>query len=923
MMKVRLSTYPLCGFIAILMMVFVSIPSNAQLNVYYPKESSMLGKITAQDFATQLSKVLQQPVNAVEMPDTTPERGIFLLYDDNILLPSTQSCRVEWDFKKTMRFIARHDNGLHYGVYKYLEDLGLRFYLPSKDDTWTRYPTAISTKNLFRYPGIKWKRSIILSPKFMYKSWFIGGGYTYWQMDKEPTDAKKRLYADNGMYGEIPFNWDLYQRRNGMLSAYKLQGHKGESYNIENKKFLSQNPCYIAAHNNARTAMQTATPDINNEAAMQHWGNYLLNGYQRENNYAITARRNSTVAEYYMTNPNNSFRNLDYLYGVIGVDVADGAAWGNSTSTQPGCPTGKWKGLPYPPPHEQYFYLSNYITDQVIGKTAPNVRTMAFAYAEHADIPNELPLSKKMDVMTTPFGFQTVTSPFSLNAQWHKKHPGHIMEYYYVDLEQLAWGGGTPVSSMQFYTNTLKRIRQWKELGITNESSAAKFSAVLFNYLLNRYMKDYTNIDSSLTEFCRNMFGKAAPAINKLISYWQNDLVFTTNKWMYDNLYRLPLYLDLVNTATQLAGSDAAVQKRLTELKAFLHHLVLYYDFFTVINSPAVKKQRAETFVQHAAQTNHLLIINAYWMVNQVGFIYANDPAFIAKWTPASGTGYTGLAPLNANDIERNFTSDYQRFCTPGGVYGLTTTDYAFAAPKEIIAAITKGKLKSKVNISYRIRQTGGRNNFSSNNRVYIPVAGGSMQIRFSKHQFNTTSQTSVVVDSEDQLYSNTIIIPNTENGSVNISFPQAGFYHLSIYGRDAASIDLSILTKGNYFFKYGPFANITDEYYENNPSSTPTAFFVPPGIKRVYFCVNNAVSTDEVNITDIGTINKAFSFTNPQGQKVAVRFANPSKDRTLFCFDVPANSDNKVWKMNPSNGYWYGFNFAFSNIQNISFTLE
>ena len=186
-------------FIAPAIAVLFCFNAKAQ-TVYYPVNSSSLLRSTVQDIAGLLGHAIgSNDLNIMEY-SVLPATGIIFIYDSSI--SDNQSCRVEGNGSSVLKITAAQDNGLVFGIYQYLEELGYKFYQPGS--VWELTP---SLNTVYR-PINK-----IYTTAYKYKSWFISGGHNRWIMDNDDTYGWDIYYGQNG------HNWALYQRRNGMLGA--------------------------------------------------------------------------------------------------------------------------------------------------------------------------------------------------------------------------------------------------------------------------------------------------------------------------------------------------------------------------------------------------------------------------------------------------------------------------------------------------------------------------------------------------------------------------------------------------------------------------------------------------------------------------------------------------------------------------------
>ena len=190
-----------CFVIAVTMLSVLF--TNAQ-TIGYPVQSSTVLKSTAEDIALLLQKAIAGSHFTTGVYSALPQSGVIFIYDSTIT--GNQACKVESDGTSFIKFSAAEDNGLCFGVYQYLQQIGFRFYLPGS--IWETIP-------LFSTPYKK--IDSIYTFNFKYNGWNISGGYNLWVMDKNYNAGWGSYPGING------YSWSLYQRRNGMTGQSSLQ----------------------------------------------------------------------------------------------------------------------------------------------------------------------------------------------------------------------------------------------------------------------------------------------------------------------------------------------------------------------------------------------------------------------------------------------------------------------------------------------------------------------------------------------------------------------------------------------------------------------------------------------------------------------------------------------------------------------------
>ena len=126
-------------FIAAVTVFCILVNAKAQ-TVYYPANASQLLKATAQDAAMLLQKAVPGSLFTTQVYNTVPASGIIFIYDNTIT--DNQACKAEANGYNQIKFSAYGDNGLHFGIYQFLNQMGFRFYQPGT--AWEIIPTLTS-----------------------------------------------------------------------------------------------------------------------------------------------------------------------------------------------------------------------------------------------------------------------------------------------------------------------------------------------------------------------------------------------------------------------------------------------------------------------------------------------------------------------------------------------------------------------------------------------------------------------------------------------------------------------------------------------------------------------------------------------------------------------------------------------------------
>ncbi len=505
-----------CIFIAAIIWCLHSVDAKAQ-TIYFPTGSSRLLKETAMDIASLLQKAIPSSRFDTLRYNNQPSSGIVLVYDSTI--QDNQLCKLITQ-PGLLVFKAAQDNGLVFGLYQYLKDLGFNCYQPG--EIWQVIPQLTSAfTNVDKEYNCSYK----------YKTWFITGGHSRWAMDATNN------YNWDTYFGENGHNWALYQRRNGMMGNQRFTGHRGDIMNSSFISSLQSNPCNIACYNGSRHANSQSVPDVNSNSAMNLWAGAIEQKYTQ---YRNTVFGNKVLYA-------DLYRNYNYYNGNIGIEVPDGAQWANSKDSL-GCNNQLLKSSA-----DQHAILSGYTHDK-LNQLYSNVHTQVYAYSSHANTPSaNLAFNKNTDVQVVPTAFQSESSPVGLLNRWYKTHSA-ISEYHYLNITQ--WGGETPMFWYSDLKQTLQRLKQQQSQGIVWEASPAKFASLPFLKAANDNLLCDKNPDSSISKFCNDMFGAAGASVNNLLKQWSNETTVTNGGFMADNKYKIPLYLQMLNDALQQASGE-------------------------------------------------------------------------------------------------------------------------------------------------------------------------------------------------------------------------------------------------------------------------------------------------------------------------------------------------------------------------------
>ena len=843
--------------------------TNAQ-TVSYPLQSSQLLKSTAEDAAMLLQKAVAASQFTSSIYSGIPQTGVIFIYDSTIT--NNQACRVESDGINFIKFYASQDNGLCFGFYQYLQQLGFRFYQPGT--IWEIIPSLSSAYK---------KTDSVYTVNFKYNSWFISGGHNRWAMDNSNS------YGWDTYYGENGHNWALYQRRNGMMGQYRFAGHRSDVIAGNNLATWQNNPCYVASYDGSRQVNSRSVPDVNSTAAMQLWSSTIEQKYQAYKN-TIFGNTNLHV---------NLYRNFNYNNYNIGIEVPDGALWGNTKDNQ-GC-----TNAGYQKESDQNLTLANY-TAQKIGSKYPELHFQLYAYSTHADIPAaNIPIHEKLDIQLVPTVYQNLTSTNGLRKRWYSRTK-NISEYNYLNLSD--WSGETPEFYLDEFKTTVQIAKENNSQGLIWEASPAKFASLPYLLAANKSLKDDKTIDNTLIEFCDNMFADAGKIIYKLLQLWTDK---TNLAGGVSNRYKMPLYFQMVSDAeSKIAEEPEVVKARLRELKAYLHYMYLYYAWAGDQRGHDAKTASAAALCIYLAKINKLQLVNSYYLIINITAKNASNSNFYGQYNYANGTAYqNGALPLiTAAEIENDFKNDVAKF-------GNSINKYKFEQAAVIPNNFDAAGLIPQKKITVKLNYTNGMDYYNSSEFFIKAPAAGNFTINY-KPTFGMPDKgyINITVEATDKVLAiieDFSMDKNAKAGSLKISLPSAGNYKITVSSKYKSTVELDILTNKNIFYKSGAFFGKATEVYTNN-TDMPAYFYIPAGINKIYFSLGNS-NPAGAGFASAEKINNAFAIQDNTGNTLTARFVTPN-DSALFYIEIPTTSIGKFCRFTKKAN----FDLVFSNISNF-----
>jgi len=548
----------------LLLICFLSLPAQkllaAETPVYYTVVNMPKGLNPAyyagfepRQLAEDLAGLLGEATGNKYVPTAyTGQKGpgIYLLINTSLKFSSTEAGQVEQNAGQSVKISARYLTGLSYAMYSWLQDLGFRFYLPGEN--WTKVPRLA---NIFVL-----KKKKIYQPAFRMRMFLASGG----------TFAVKGLDENKAMEAD----WRRWYRRNRMGCAYIIvDGHVGESFNIEHKKEIEEDPDILAPVQNARKYRVDGKLDPTHTKGVDMFSRWVARNYDKQKSGWPDFLPPKTFAS---------------------ADAGDGLNY---------CHTDACKKA-FRSVSDQSFYIVNQAARKVRALDAKGgVSTLA--YTERADTPG-IRIEPNVHVMVVPTAFQYVSSPNNLVQRWAKKSK-QVSVYEYLNIGVWAWD--KPFFHLSDYHKKLEWYKRMNLEGIHAEASWSGMSSGILQYMILRYLcEPYGDLDRVMDEFCADNFGHAASPMKKILKAWYDSEAHLKTNYDHPSFDadELGLFMQWMDEAHSAPGLTEKNTRSIREMKAYLVYLCKYYELFGSLgeakkfaSNPDAKKNKARDILQY------------------------------------------------------------------------------------------------------------------------------------------------------------------------------------------------------------------------------------------------------------------------------------------------------------------------------------
>ncbi len=408
------------------------------------------------------------------------DSGIFVLQKDSSILPEDIKKSLKDKRKEAFAIVSSGKKlyisgnsiaGVQYGIYRYLELLGYRWFFPGEN--WTIIPELKKLDS---------KINLVEQPYFLQRDFFGTGGFG----GKLPIDPEMKLQK----------KWEQWKKRNFLGGEIRISGHAGEAFNRANKDILIQHPEYLAEIKGQRQSWSEGTkPCYSNPGLIELYIKDRLNQLERQ----VKADPDGS----------GSF--------AVSVEPSDGGGH---------CECAECKKLGSV--SDRVFSLANHVAREV-AKKFPGRYVSLLAYNEHAAVPS-VELEPNVYVVVVPYGFQrTGYSGDELIQQWGKKVKFFgVYDYWSIP----DWNHDMP--SLSYLSTPSKKIRFWAKNNVAaylSESTYSSGAVGITWYLASRLLWN-PDVDEKklLEDFYSKAFGQARVPMQRMLERWANSFTLTDHE---------------------------------------------------------------------------------------------------------------------------------------------------------------------------------------------------------------------------------------------------------------------------------------------------------------------------------------------------------------------------------------------------------
>jgi len=409
------------------------------------------------------------------------ENGIFILQKDSQILPDSikdalkgmrkEAFAIYSDGNQRLFISGNSPAGIQYGVYRYLETLGYRWFFPGEN--WTVVPEL---------KRIDVRLNLVEQPAFLQRDFFGTGGFG----GRLPLDPEMKLQK----------KWEDWKRKNFLGGEIRISGHAGEAFNTANKNILMEHPEYLAEIGGKRQPWSPQTkPCYSNPGLIDLYVKDRLAQLKRQ----IDADPDGP----------GSF--------AVSVEPSDGGGH---------CECAECKKIGSV--SDRVFFLANHVAREV-AKRFPGKSVSLLAYNEHAGVP-DIELEPNVYVVVVPYGFQrTGYSGDELVELWGRKIKFFGLSDYWSIPD---WNQDMP--TFNYLETPAKKIRFWRKSNVAAFLSESTYSsgAVGITWYLSSRLLWNPDLDEKkiLDDFYSKAFEQAREPMQRMLERWAKSFMLTDHE---------------------------------------------------------------------------------------------------------------------------------------------------------------------------------------------------------------------------------------------------------------------------------------------------------------------------------------------------------------------------------------------------------
>lgn len=743
--------------------------------------------------------------------------GIDLRIANDNAFKTKESFRLKSNGINSITITSSSVEGLIFGFYKHLRQLGFQFYLPGND-----YTIIPKLNNPFGT-----KQNIVDKPFLQIRDFAGTGGFGSGNSDTDKQVEKA---------------WNLWRLRNGFGSAYSLAGHRGEDFILDSKKVLKEHPDWLVTPLTGNDYNdQGIKLNYRNKGALDFYTNWTIKPF--------------TQPGFVLPPPNHT--------EFVSIEPSDGGGYLNERQPNKTLPSIS----------DQVYSAANLAAQKLdkLFPDHPNIGVNLYAYSSHA-APPSFPLNPRVFVQLIPYQFQNIAFGPSFIKLWASKVKRFgLYDYYnYTDAQYDLPGGMTIETAMKRLVHS---VRNGSE-GTTYETSYNKFATGIPLWILGRYMADGdANWQKNLETLTRSLYKEASPKIAQLFQLFYNESAFGS-QYMGNAV-------SLLNEANALAKDGDVQKRlnELKEYLQFVH--LVYQSRDTKNGTAyqrllPIAEYAWKIYPQKIVHSYRIMQLVSYAFLNidKKDKDYALYQQLHLKWFPEterSKSSWAGIQQgISASQIDKNFE-------TLKNIYkpSVPPVTYTIAEIQNLVASSFVPKKTLVIGGSSYVRgYFGVYTDQPATLSIKYKIDGDKPSLTFSSTDRSYTHDTAIIVNAPNGMV--TIKLPPGEttvflNAGNSCTYRlQAGINH-GLYFFDGAP-------RGTMAF-YKNFSDAYDQYTYQSPFY-PSHIYVPKNQKSIDYRVQvNAltitspagrkIKSDLLTTEDGGFETRRFSIQSGETGKI------------------------------------------------------